>query len=127
MAGIFRKNQFVGYSLVAAPQSQQLADIALVTQDLLNHFNTKKNERVMMPGWGCGIWDYLYEPFDSDSKNGIVEEVQRVIDQDPRVKLQEINVTELEYGLRVTMTLFYTPFNSTGTFSIDFDRRSQEL
>jgi phage baseplate assembly protein W len=127
MAGLFTKNLFVGYSSVSAPKTQQLVDLALVRQDLLNHFNTRRNERVMMPGWGCGVWEYLFEPFDDDTKDAIVLEVQKVIDSDPRVTMKSIDVVAQDQGLRITMVLQYTPFNATATLSIDFDRRSQEM
>lgn len=127
MVGILSKNLFVGYSSVSAPKSQQLVDLALVRQDLLNHFNTRKNERVMMPGWGCGVWEYLFEPFDSDTKDAVVLEVQKVIDSDPRVTVQNVDVVELEHGLRISMVLNYTPLNATATLSLDFDRRSQQM
>ena len=105
---------------------QQLVDLKLVEQDLLNHFNTKKNERVMMPGWGCGVWDYLFEPLDT-VRNDIVYEAEKVIAADPRVQLQSIDVSELDHGIRITMQLYYVPFNAIGTFSVNFDRRSQEM
>jgi phage baseplate assembly protein W len=124
MAGIFKKNLFVGYSSIGAPKSQQLVDLALVKQDLLNHFNTRKNERVMMPGWGCGVWEYLFEPYDEATKDAVVLEVQQVIDSDPRVTLQSVRVTELDHGIRVDMVLNYTPLNAAAAFSVNFDRRS---
>lgn len=127
MAGILSKNLFVGYSSVSAPKSQQLVDLALVRQDLLNHFNTRRNERVMMPGWGCGVWEYLFEPFDSDTKDAVVLEVQKVIDSDPRVSMQSVDVVETDHGLRITMILIYTPLQATATLSLEFDRRSQEM
>jgi len=127
MAGIFSKKLFVGYSTVGEPKSQQLADLPLVKQDLLNHFYTRKNERVMMPEWGCGVWEYLFEPFDSDTKNSIILEARNVIDSDPRVKISNIDVTELDYGIRIDMTLLYVPLNALTNFSIEFDRRSQEM
>ena len=127
MAGIFSKKLFVGYSTVGSPKSQQLVDLPLVKQDLLNHFNTRKNERVMMPGWGCGVWEYLFEPFDTDTKNSIIIEAENVINLDPRVQIKDINVTELDYGIRIDMVLLYVPQNALTNFSIDFDRRSQEM
>lgn len=126
MASVIGKNLFVGYSSVGSTRFQQLSDIELVKQDLLNHFYTKKNERVMMPGWGCGIWDYLFEPLDQ-VRDGIVYEAQQVIDADPRVKLTSINVTELDHGIRIDMTLYYVPFDAVGSFSVDFDRRSADM
>lgn len=126
MATLTSKNLFVGYSTIDSPRMQQLVDLKLVEQDLLNHFNTKKNERVMMPGWGCGVWDYLFEPLDT-VRNDIVYEAEKVIAADPRVQLQSIDVSELDHGIRITMQLYYVPFNAIGTFSVNFDRRSQEM
>jgi phage baseplate assembly protein W len=97
----------------------------LVKQDLLNHFNTRRNERVMMPGWGCGIWDYLFEPMDQ-VKDSIIYEAKEVINSDPRVKISSINVTELDHGIRIDMVLYYVPFEAFDNFSVEFDKRSLE-
>ena len=126
MATLTSRNLFVGFSTVGAPKGQQLVDIKLVEQDLLNHFYTRKNERVMMPGWGCGIWDYLFEPLESAREN-VIYETQKVIDSDPRVRMQSINVTEIDHGIRIEMTLLYVPLNAIGNFSVDFDRRGTDM
>ena len=126
MASITRKNFFVGFSSIGTPNSRQLVDIALVKQDLLNHFNTRRGERVMMPTWGCGIWEYLFEPLEF-VKDQIVYEAQQVIDADPRVQVQSISVQEKDHGIRVDMVLLFVPFDVVDTFSINFDRRSQEM
>jgi phage baseplate assembly protein W len=123
MATLTTKNLFVGYSTVGAPKGQQLVDLKLVEQDLLNHFYTRRNERVMMPGWGCGIWDYLFEPLNV-VRNDVIYEAQKVIDADPRVQLQSIDVSEKDHGLRIEMVLLYVPLNAIKTFAVDFDRRS---
>lgn len=127
MAGLFTKNLFVGYSSIGAPKSLQLADLALVKQDLLNHFNTRKNERIMMPGWGCGVWEYLFEPFDQATKEDIMNEVQKVIDSDPRVTIQDMDVIEMDQGIRINMVLLYVPTNAVMSFGVDFDKRSVEM
>jgi phage baseplate assembly protein W len=124
MATLTSKNLFVGYSTVGAPKGQQLVDIKLVEQDLLNHFYTRKNERLMMPGWGCGIWEYLFEPIDYVKEN-IIYEAQQVIAADPRVQLRSIEVKEMDQGIRIDMTLYYVPLNAIGNFAVDFDRRSK--
>lgn len=121
-----RNNQrgiFFGYSTVGAAKSQNLVDVKLIEQDLLNHFYTRKNERVMMPGWGCGIWDYLFEPI-THVRDNILYEVQQVIQSDPRVQLQDVNIVEKDHGIRIDMTLLYVPLRAIGSFSIDFDRRA---
>lgn len=126
MALVTGKNLFIGYSSVGSTRFQQLSDIELIKQDLLNHFYTKKNERVMMPGWGCGIWDYLFEPL-VQVKDSIVYEAQQVVDSDPRVKLTSIDVIEFDHGIRINMVLYYVPLDAVDGFSIEFDRRSAEM
>lgn len=118
-----QRGLFFGYSTVGAPKAQNLIDIKLVEQDLLNHFYTRKNERVMMPGWGCGVWEYLFEPI-SNVRENVLYEVQRVIDADPRVQLQGIDIVEKDHGISISMTLLYVPLGAIGTLSVDFDRRS---
>ena len=54
-------------------------------------------------------------------------EAQQVIDQDPRVKLQSIDVTESDQVLRIMMMLYYVPFDAYGSFAVDFDRRGQQM
>lgn len=125
MASLTTKNLFIGYSTLASPKGQNLVDIDLVKQDLLNQFNTKKNERVMRPTWGCGIWDYLFEPLES-VRDLIVYEAEQVIASDSRVLLKSVDINENDYGIRINMTLYYVPLNALGSFSVDFDRRTQQ-
>lgn len=127
MATLTSKNLFVGYSNLSNYQTSQLTDLKLVEQDLLNHFNTRKGERVMMPTWGCGIWEYLYEPFDQSTVDSVKYEAQQVINSDPRVALQTINVIQFDYGIRLEMNLFYSPLQAYSTFSVDFDKRTQAM
>ena len=126
MATITSKNMFVGFSTVNSVGSKQLADIQIVNQDLLNTFNTRPNERLMMPGYGFGGWDYLFEPID-DVRNLIIAQAEQVINQDPRVQLQSINVVQQDNGLSIQMTLYYVPWQVYGTFQVDFDTRSAAM
>jgi phage baseplate assembly protein W len=127
MATLTSKNLFVGYSTVANADNRHLTDLKLVEQDLLNHFNTRRGERVMMPTFGCRIWEYMYEPFDQTTVDSIKYEVQQVIDNDPRVTMQNMNVIEFENGIRIEMNLFYSPLNAYSNWFINFDRRSQTM
>jgi len=126
MATITSKNLFKGYTTVNTFGSQQLADLQLVNQDLLNAFYTKKNERVMMPGYGFGGWEYLFEPIDQ-VRDLIIYEAQQVVNNDPRVQLNSIDVTQQQNGLRIDMQLYYVPWNAIGSFQIDFDNRSAAM
>lgn len=119
------KRLFVGYSTVDSnSKNQQFADIELIQRDLLNHFYTRKGERVMMPTYGCGLWNLLFEQFDEIVKESIIEECTKVVNSDSRVQLMDIIVDELDQGFIVQMSLLYVPYNVVNTFSLEFDNRT---
>lgn len=121
-----RNKLFRGYSSFDSIRpNTAIFDIELVKQDLLNHFHTSRGERVMRPNFGSTIWDLLFEPFDQELKDAVVADVQNVIDQEPRVILQTIDVIEFEHGLRINISVIYNGLDVIGTFELEFDRRNQ--
>ena len=125
MAILQQSKIFVGYSTIETnSKQQQFADIPLIKRDLLNHFNTIPGQRVMMPTFGCSIWNLLFEPFDDAVRDAIVSECTKVINSDPRVVLNNITVNEFNQGIIVQMELIYQPYNVLDSFSVEFDRRA---
>jgi phage baseplate assembly protein W len=119
---------FVGFStLETSSKQQQFADIPLIRRDLLNAFNTLPGERVMMPTFGCTVWDMLFEPFDEALVDAVIAECTRIINYETRVILQDMQVTEFNQGLLVQITLIYQPYNVLDTFSVEFDRRAIDM
>lgn len=128
MAILQQTKIFVGYSTVDTnSKQQQFADIPLIKRDLYNHFNTIPGQRVMMPTYGCAVWNLLFEPFDEAVKDAVVAECTKVVMSDSRVILQSITVNEFNQGLVVQMELLYQPYNVIDTFSIEFDRRAVSM
>jgi|TARA_B110000444_G_scaffold48094_1_gene43933 phage baseplate assembly protein W len=121
--GFFR-GTYKGFSTVAGVKSNQLYDIDLIKQDLMNHFYTRKGERVMNPNFGSIIWDMLYEPLDAANKDEIVEDCKVIIAKDPRVELQDLNVMEYESGLRINIGINILPYNKTATMLLNFERET---
>jgi phage baseplate assembly protein W len=125
MAILQQSKIFVGYSTIETnSKQQQFADIPLIKRDLLNHFNTIPGQRVMMPTFGCSIWNLLFEPFDDAVRDAIVAECTKVINAETRVVLQSITVNEFNQGIIVQMELIYQPYNVLDSFSVEFDRRA---
>ena len=125
MAILQQSKIFVGYSTIETNSKQQkFADIPLIKRDLLNHFNTIPGQRVMMPTFGCSIWNLLFEPFDDAVRDAIVAECTKVINAETRVILQSITVNEFNQGIIVQMELIYQPYNVLDSFSVEFDRRA---
>jgi len=102
-------------------QDAKLYDVELVKQDLLNHFNIRKGEKLENPDFGTNIWLYLFDPLDDDTKNAVISEVESVVNYDPRVTLDQIEVQEYEQGLQVKMTVLYIGYAIRETINLLFD------
>lgn len=121
-----RRPVYIGFSTVSVSRPPYtLTDIDLVKQDLLNTFKTLKGERVMLPTFGSDIPRYLFEPFDAYVKQAIIDDAIAVVETDPRVSLETIQVTELEYGLRIDMMLYYDRTQTAEQLAIDFLQDSE--
>lgn len=119
---------YVGFNTVGAKSPPYtLTDIDLVKQDLLNHFNTRIGERVMLPEFGSIIHDMLFEPLDSVTKEVIYDDVRRVVGSEPRVALiAEPVLTEIDNGIRIEVELNFIPQDTAEHLLIDFERDIEE-
>jgi len=70
----------------------RLNDLELVKMDLLNHLFTRPGERVMMPNFGSVIPELTFEPLDDQTLEILQEDIQRVVNFDPRVELIDLEV-----------------------------------
>jgi len=102
---------FVGYSTtgVKNPGSVRFYDIDIVKRDLMNHFMTRRGERLMQPNYGCIVWDLLFEPYEGSTRDRIVNDCKRIINADARVKLVDMTINEYEHGLGVAFLLDFEP------------------
>lgn len=103
-----------------------LTDNELVKRDLLNEFYTKKGERVMRPNFGCIIWDLLMDPMTPDVRELILEDVERIVQRDPRVRLVNMDLFELDHSIRVEVTLNYVEVDQTDVLYLTYLRNNEE-
>ena len=112
---------FKGFSTVGRSKpTYTLRDIELVKQDLLNHFYTRKGERVMMPDFGTNIQDYIFEPLIDANVEALEYEVTQVIDQEPRVQFVDMNVTTSGHLVKIAIELLFTPGDVADTLYLEF-------
>jgi len=112
---------FKGFSTidkVRAPYT--LTDIDLVKRDLLNHFYTKKGERLMKPNFGSIIWDLLMEPEDTVTEEEIKDDIKRIIDTDPRVTLRDITLYIMDHTIRADVALRFNPGSEEDVLYLEF-------
>jgi phage baseplate assembly protein W len=62
-------NFYRGFSTLVPNKKFRLTDMELVKQDIINHFNIRKGEKLMNPNFGTIIWNVLHEPFTEELKS----------------------------------------------------------
>jgi phage baseplate assembly protein W len=103
-------------------QNFTLYDFELIKQDLLNHFYVRQGERLMQPTFGTIIWDLLFEPLTDDIKDLILQNVNQIVNFDPRVQASNVIVTGYDTGIEIRVTLTYLPYNLSENLRLQFDQ-----
>tara|TARA_R110001606_G_scaffold338457_3_gene486559 strand:- start:294 stop:668 length:375 start_codon:yes stop_codon:yes gene_type:complete len=118
---------FKGFSTVdknRAPYT--LTDTDLIKRDLLNHFYTKKGERVMRPNFGSIIWDMLMEQDSPMLQEEIKEDIQRIVDLDPRVELENTILYINDQTIRAEVSVKYYNIDQADILYIEYNKRNTE-
>jgi phage baseplate assembly protein W len=118
---------YTGFSTYNRQRKFKLIDFELVRQDLFNHFHIRKGEKLMNSNFGTIIWDLLFEPFTDSIKNIITDEIKKIVQYDPRVIVDNVNVTELDFGIQLEIELRYALSNQSARMKFQFDRDSGQL
>jgi uncharacterized protein len=65
---------------------------------------TSRGERVMLPEFGAGLRDFVFEP-NSDATRARMEESVRkaLVDWEPRINLERVKVTESDDGPNIVL------------------------
>lgn len=114
-----------GFSTYNRSKHFRITDFELVKQDLINHFNIRKGEKLMNPDFGTIIWNMIFEPLDDNSRTLIMQDVKRIIGYDPRVAAQNVIVTQYDRGLQIQIDLLYISTNQTSNLLFQFDQNSR--
>ncbi len=102
--------------------SSKLNDTDLIKRDLLNHFAIRKGEKLMDGNFGTSLRDLIMDPLTEETKQLIIEEVNTVINSDPRVRPEEVTLDEYENGLQIQIVLRYVIDNQVENLQVRFDR-----
>ena len=101
-----------------------LYDLALIKQDLINHFHIRQGEKLENPEFGTIIWEVLYEPLTDDLKSAIAKNVTSIVNYDPRVQVNQVIVDAYESGIQISLDLTYLPNNISESMRLDFDEKN---
>lgn len=118
---------FKGFSTYNRTKRYTLTDFDLVKQDIFNHFNIRKGEKLMRPEFGTSIWDLLFEPFGDEVVSAIDQEVRQLISNDPRVQLEKVNISTYDNGINIAISLVFVPQNLGDVLYLKFDLENKAV
>ena len=101
----------------------QIFDLALIKQDIVNHFHIRLGEKLENPEFGTIIWDVLFEPLTDALKNIIIQNVQDIINYDKRVKVDRVVVDSYESGIKIECELTYLTYSISEKLRFNFDQK----
>ena len=110
-----------GFSTVGRSKKFKLSDFDLAKQDLYNSLNIRKGEKLMNPDFGTIIWDLIFQPLTSEVITSIQDDLTRIINYDPRLQINDISITEFQFGIQVQINLTFMPTDETETMLYTFN------
>lgn len=116
-----------GFSTFNRSKHYRITDFELVKQDIINHFNIRKGQKLMNPNFGTIIWDTIFDPLDENTKNVIIQDVSKIIAYDPRVAAENVVVTQYDHGLQIEVSLLYISTNQRSALVLQFDQQSSAV
>jgi phage baseplate assembly protein W len=114
--------RYKGFSTIDQTKKFRLTDLELIKRDLLNHFAIRKGEKLMNSEFGSIIWNVLFEPLTADVKALVVNDIQRIVGYDPRVRVDNVLVDQLDLGLQIQVELTVLPDNYSDIINLQFNR-----
>lgn len=114
---------YKGFSTYNRYKKFRVTDFDLAKQDLFNHLHIRKGEKLMNPNFGTIIWNVLFEPFTEEIKTAIVSDITAVAKYDPRLNIDQVEVTQYEHGIQVAMVLTYVPTDQRDVLKMRFDNK----
>ena len=122
---------YKGYSTVNRDFGPfSITDRDLIIQDLLNHLNIRKGEKLHNPNFGTIIWNRLFEPLTTALKNEIKADIDRIISYDPRFSVVSDTLIQDSpdgMGLLLNFSLQFADESKVVDLSVMFDKQSNKL
>jgi hypothetical protein len=69
----------------------------------------------------------LFEQFTEDVKNIIAKDVEDIINYDPRIAVNEVQIDSTDQGIRIQADIVYIPFNVNERMTFNFDKTNSTI
>jgi len=115
----------IGYSTIDRYKTYTVTDFEIIKQDLSNALNIRQGEMPGRPDVGTIMWSFIYEPQNAQTSQAVINEIQRVVAQDPRIEVADINVFSQENGILVELEVQTIQGQDARMLTVFFDNQTQ--
>jgi phage baseplate assembly protein W len=116
---------FIGFNTINQYKKFVLTDFALIKRYLLNYFNIRQGEKVGRPDVGTTMWNLIFEPQTEQTADLIIQEMQRIVGQDPRIFLSDATAYPQINGILVELEIQTVQGTNAERLSVFFDQQSR--
>jgi phage baseplate assembly protein W len=116
---------YYGYSTIDNSKKFRLVDYELVKRDVLNSLMIKQGEKLGNPGYGTNVWGLIFEPQTDSTMKDLEYEMRRTVEQDPRVKVDDLQVYPQQNGVLVELFVTVLPTTEQQRLSLFFNQETQ--
>jgi phage baseplate assembly protein W len=116
---------FIGFNTINQYKKFVLTDFALIKRDLLNYFNIRQGEKVGRPDVGTTMWNLIFEPQTEQTADLIIQEMQRIVGQDPRIYLSDATAYPQINGILVELEIQTVQGTNAERLSVFFDQQTR--
>jgi phage baseplate assembly protein W len=116
---------YYGYSTIDNSKKFRLVDYELVKRDVLNSLSIKQGEKLGNPSYGTNVWGLIFEPQTDSTMKDLEYEMRRTVEQDPRVKVDDLQVYPQQNGVLVELFVTVLPTTEQQRLSLFFDQETQ--
>jgi len=117
--------EIIGYSTIDRYKTYTVTDFEIIKQDLSNALNIRQGEMPGRPDVGTIMWSFIYEPQNAQTSQAVINEIQRVVAQDPRIEVADINVFSQENGILVELEVQTIQGQDARMLAVFFDNQTQ--
>lgn len=117
--------EIIGYSTIDRYKTYTVTDFEIIKQDLSNALNIRQGEMPGRPDVGTIMWSFIYEPQNAQTSKAVISEIQRVVAQDPRIEVADINVFSQENGILVELEIQTIQGQDARLLSVFFDNQTE--
>ena len=116
---------FIGFNTIDQNKKFTLVDFELIKRDLANAFNIQQGELPGRPSYGTVIWSYVFENQTTETEQGIMAEIQRVVGGDPRLYVSDATMYPQDNGILIELEVQVVGSTTAERLAIFFDENTR--